>query len=165
MTTIKRRFASEPETYKKFLEILHTYQKEQRGIKEVLDEVSVLFADHPDLLKDFTYFLPDAVQDQAKLQLAAAVRAAENRRHAINSQKAILSQAQQQRPVQVQTPSSGLQQPSPPPLTPNEHIFVPTQTPIPFGAKEGRSEEREREICRSAIYGVVSFDPVRAPRK
>ena len=33
------RFANEPETYKAFLEILHTYQKEQRGIKEVLDEV------------------------------------------------------------------------------------------------------------------------------
>ena len=27
VTTIKKRFASEPETYKKFLEILHTYQK------------------------------------------------------------------------------------------------------------------------------------------
>ena len=56
VTTIKKRFANEPDTYKKFLEILHTYQKEQRGIKEVLDEVSILFADHPDLLKDFTYF-------------------------------------------------------------------------------------------------------------
>ena len=73
VTTIKKRFASAPDTYKKFLEILHTYQKEQRGIKEVLDEVSVLFADHPDLLKDFTYFLPDAVQEQAKLQLQEAV--------------------------------------------------------------------------------------------
>ncbi|GMH49596.1 hypothetical protein TL16_g00562, partial [Triparma laevis f. inornata] len=58
VTTIKKRFANEPETYKAFLEILHTYQKEQRGIKEVLDEVSNLFADHPDLLKEFTYFLP-----------------------------------------------------------------------------------------------------------
>ena len=62
VTTIKRRFASHPEIYRKFLEILHTYQKEQRGIKEVLDEVSLLFADHADLLKEFTYFLPDAVQ-------------------------------------------------------------------------------------------------------
>ena len=26
------------------------------GIKEVLDEVSDLFEDHPDLLKEFTYF-------------------------------------------------------------------------------------------------------------
>ncbi|OEU14752.1 hypothetical protein FRACYDRAFT_157073, partial [Fragilariopsis cylindrus CCMP1102] len=65
VTTIKKRFADEPETYKKFLEILHTYQKEQRGIKEVLEEVSVLFEAHPDLLKEFTFFLPDAVQSEA----------------------------------------------------------------------------------------------------
>ena len=54
VTTIKKRFAASPEIYRKFLEILHTYQKEQRGIKEVLDEVSALFADHADLLKEFT---------------------------------------------------------------------------------------------------------------
>mmetsp|Transcript_36215 Transcript_36215/g.53111 ORF Transcript_36215/g.53111 Transcript_36215/m.53111 type:complete len:833 (+) Transcript_36215:2-2500(+) len=37
--------------------------------------------------------------------------------------------------------------------------------PIPFGATSGRTEEREREICRSAHYGTVSFAPVRPPRK
>jgi paired amphipathic helix protein Sin3a len=47
-----------------FLKILHTYQKEQKGIKDVLEQVSTLFADHPDLLMEFTYFLPDAVQEQ-----------------------------------------------------------------------------------------------------
>ena len=31
----KARFADNPETYKTFLEILHTYQKEQKGIREV----------------------------------------------------------------------------------------------------------------------------------
>jgi histone deacetylase complex regulatory component SIN3 len=40
VTTIKRRFAKEPQTYKAFLEILHTYQEEQRGIKDVLEQVS-----------------------------------------------------------------------------------------------------------------------------
>ena len=69
VTTIKKRFAHEPDTYKAFLEILHTYQKEQRSIKDVLEQVSQLFADHPDLLKEFTYFLPDAVQEQAKVCL------------------------------------------------------------------------------------------------
>ena len=49
-----------------FLKILHTYQKEQKGIKEVLEQVSQLFADHPDLLMEFTYFLPDAVQEQVR---------------------------------------------------------------------------------------------------
>ena len=46
---------------------MHTYQKEQRSIKDVLEQVSQLFADHADLLKEFTYFLPDAVQEQAKV--------------------------------------------------------------------------------------------------
>ena len=71
VTTIKRRFSNEPRTYQQFLEILHTYQKEQRGIREVLEQVSTLFADHPDLLKEFTYFLPEAVQEQAKERLHA----------------------------------------------------------------------------------------------
>ena len=79
VTTIKKRFAAHPEIYRKFLEILHTYQKEQRGIKEVLDEVSLLFADHADLLKEFTYFLPDQVQAQAKAQLDVAAKKAEER--------------------------------------------------------------------------------------
>ena len=64
VTKIRNRFASEPDTYRSFLKILHTYQKEQKGIKEVLEQVSQLFADHPDLLMEFTYFLPDAVQEQ-----------------------------------------------------------------------------------------------------
>lgn len=81
VTKIRSRFSNEPETYRyllvrtyllwivtsllrSFLKILHTYQKEQKGIKEVLEQVSHLFADHPDLLMEFTFFLPDAVQDQ-----------------------------------------------------------------------------------------------------
>lgn len=81
VTNIKQRFAKEPETYKAFLDILHTYQRDQnkpkeqqKGIHEVLDQVSSLFADHPDLLKEFTYFLPDAVQAQAKERLDRAAR-------------------------------------------------------------------------------------------
>ncbi|KAJ1454683.1 hypothetical protein M885DRAFT_521244 [Pelagophyceae sp. CCMP2097] len=80
VTTIKKRFAHEPETYKAFLEILHTYQKEQRSIKDVLEQVSQLFADHADLLKEFTYFLPDAVQEQAKERLSRAARESDMRR-------------------------------------------------------------------------------------
>lgn len=157
VTTIKKRFASEPDTYKKFLEILHTYQKEQRGIKEVLDEVSVLFADHPDLLKDFTYFLPDAVQEQAKQQLESVVRASENRKRAMDAAKAsaMANKGQQQR-----SPAATV------PQTINSTVtYPPSPVPIPFGAKQGRPDDREREICRSAIYGHVSFGPVRPPRK
>ncbi len=80
VTTIKKRFIGEPQTYKAFLEILHKYQKEQKGIKEVLEQVSALFADHPDLLREFTYFLPDPVQDQARERLNRAAKESEMRR-------------------------------------------------------------------------------------
>ena len=40
-----------------------------------------------------------------------------------------------------------------------------TQIPIPFGATQGRSEEREHEIKRKVQYGVVSFAPRRPPRR
>jgi paired amphipathic helix protein Sin3a len=59
--------------FRSFLKILHTYQKEQKNIKEVLEQVSQLFADHADLLMEFTYFLPDAVQDQVTSILLAAI--------------------------------------------------------------------------------------------
>lgn len=82
VTKIRNRFSSEPDTYRSFLKILHTYQKEQKGIKEVLEQVSQLFADHPDLLMEFTYFLPDAVQEQAKIRLHRAAKESEARRQA-----------------------------------------------------------------------------------
>jgi histone deacetylase complex regulatory component SIN3 len=80
VTQIRNRFASEPETYRAFLKILHTYQKEQKGIKDVLEQVSQLLAGHPDLLMEFTYFLPDAVQEQAKERLRRAEKESEMRK-------------------------------------------------------------------------------------
>jgi paired amphipathic helix protein Sin3a len=158
VTTIKKRFAGEPDTYKKFLEILHTYQKEQRGIKEVLDEVSMLFADHPDLLKQFTYFLPDAVQAQAKAQLDAVAKEAEARKRAASSKQAIMQTAQgmQRQAMRGQPIGAGGTVPA--------RAYGP-QVNVPFGATQGRSDEREREICRTSIYGSVSFNPVRPPKR
>ncbi|CAJ1934324.1 unnamed protein product [Cylindrotheca closterium] len=158
VTTIKKRFSNEPETYKKFLEILHTYQKEQRGIKEVLEEVSVLFAEHPDLLKEFTYFLPDAVQAEAKAQLEIVAAEAEARKRAAEARKRTSISMRQSPSSQVHSPtqSVGIAQPLPP-ATP--------RSAIPFGATQARSAEREREIYRSAVYGTVSFAPARPPRK
>ena len=65
VTAIKKRFEHQPETYKAFLEVLHTYQREQKGIQEVLRRVAELFRDHADLLREFTYFLPDAAIEPA----------------------------------------------------------------------------------------------------
>jgi Paired amphipathic helix repeat len=47
-----------------------------------LTQVSSLFADHPDLLREFTYFLPDPVQDQARERLNRAARESEQRKEA-----------------------------------------------------------------------------------
>ncbi|XP_024909477.1 paired amphipathic helix protein Sin3a-like isoform X2 [Cynoglossus semilaevis] len=70
---IKNRFHGQPEIYKAFLEILHTYQKEQRNAKEaggnytpllteqeVYTQVARLFKNQEDLLSEFGQFLPDA---------------------------------------------------------------------------------------------------------
>lgn len=45
----------------------------------MLEQVTDLFADQPDLLKEFTYFLPDGVQAQAKERLDRAAEEAEIR--------------------------------------------------------------------------------------
>mmetsp|Transcript_15747 Transcript_15747/g.27617 ORF Transcript_15747/g.27617 Transcript_15747/m.27617 type:complete len:2133 (+) Transcript_15747:330-6728(+) len=55
---IKNRFSGRQSVYRQFLEILHTYQKEQKSIKEVYEQVAELFHDHADLLEEFTMFLP-----------------------------------------------------------------------------------------------------------
>ncbi|XP_077423344.1 SIN3 transcription regulator family member Aa [Vanacampus margaritifer] len=70
---IKKRFQGQPNIYKAFLEILHTYQKEQRNAKEaggnytpalteqeVYAQVARLFKNQEDLLSEFGQFLPDA---------------------------------------------------------------------------------------------------------
>lgn len=162
VTTIKRRFATEPDTYKKFLEILHTYQKEQRGIKEVLDEVSLLFAEHPDLLKEFTYFLPDAVQAQAKAQLDQVAKEAEAKIRSKAAKQAIMQTAQGMQSQALAVTARSRQQT---PVQSQQTSANPPPAPIPFGATQGRSDEREREICRTSIYGIVSFTPVRPPRR
>lgn len=150
VTTIKKRFASSPEIYRKFLEILHTYQKEQRGIKEVLDEVSSLFADHADLLKEFTYFLPDAVQGVAKRQLDQAAAKAEERMRL----KQLAQQKQEGNAPGVKLPAIKEE-----PRAPAAHVKK-----IPFGATQARSEDEETEIRKGVVYGDVKFDPVRPPR-
>ncbi|MCE2055418.1 hypothetical protein HAX54_042548 [Datura stramonium] len=56
---IKKRFQNDDHVYKSFLDILNMYRKEHKEINEVYQEVAILFDDHPDLLGEFTRFLPD----------------------------------------------------------------------------------------------------------
>ncbi|MFH4982381.1 hypothetical protein AB6A40_009090 [Gnathostoma spinigerum] len=68
---IKARFHDRPDVYKQFLEILHSYQQEQQSghhqgdsnmitEKQVYSSVAALFESEPDLLREFSQFLPDA---------------------------------------------------------------------------------------------------------
>uniref|UniRef100_A0A915INA0 Paired amphipathic helix protein Sin3a n=1 Tax=Romanomermis culicivorax TaxID=13658 RepID=A0A915INA0_ROMCU len=107
------RYLHQPEVYKNFLDILHRYQKEQREIKEgtiqpsrktlsereVYDMVANLFANEPDLLREFSQFLPDA-----------------------SSTGGFLHQQQQQPAV---TPMPQLLEPSPPRPLPQTAIILP----------------------------------------
>ncbi|KAG1749753.1 uncharacterized protein EDB91DRAFT_1109482 [Suillus paluster] len=62
LNKIKERYTEDPDTYKQFLEILQTYQKEQRQIQDsqVYVQVHGLFKNAPDLLSEFKDFLPEA---------------------------------------------------------------------------------------------------------
>jgi paired amphipathic helix protein Sin3a len=82
----QNRFQGQPDKYKRFLEILHTYQKEQRNLKEgrpdapgkhlteaeVYAQVAKLFENQDDLLAEFGQFLPDATSHHGLGVSAAA---------------------------------------------------------------------------------------------
>jgi paired amphipathic helix protein Sin3a len=55
---IKQRFASDPDTYIEFLELLQRYQKEQMSISVVYRRVHMLFKGQLDLLEEFQKMLP-----------------------------------------------------------------------------------------------------------
>ncbi|CAH8370516.1 unnamed protein product [Eruca vesicaria subsp. sativa] len=66
---IKKRFQHDEDVYKSFLEILNMYRKDDKNITEVYNEVSTLFEDHPDLLEEFTRFLPESLAPHSAAQL------------------------------------------------------------------------------------------------
>jgi histone deacetylase complex regulatory component SIN3 len=55
---IKNHYSQRPEVYRSFLDILHSYQREQHTIDEVYDQLRGLFQDAPHLLQGFQMFLP-----------------------------------------------------------------------------------------------------------
>ncbi|KAM7250897.1 hypothetical protein ACFE04_022780 [Oxalis oulophora] len=58
---IKARYSVHDPTYKSFLAIMSHYKRQQISIPEVYQKVATLFEDHPDLLVDFTHFLPETI--------------------------------------------------------------------------------------------------------
>ncbi|KAI3501324.1 hypothetical protein L1887_29190 [Cichorium endivia] len=86
---IKKHFQNYNHVYKSFLDILNMYRKEHKRINEVYHEVATLFDDHPDLLDEFTRFLPD-VSTAAFAHQASFLRQSYNRRDERSSDMAPL---------------------------------------------------------------------------
>ncbi|CAF1233447.1 unnamed protein product [Rotaria sordida] len=137
---IKNRFHQSPNIYKTFLEILHTYQKQQKDAKEIpsnnltnnngsaistginnqstlLSETEVyakvaqLFTNHEDLLAEFSQFLPDATQQPTERS---------------NSISDILSSSGSSTPPIFSTQTSSI---STTPTNPNPNPIVTNPTP------------------------------------
>lgn len=101
----QNRFQNQPAKYKKFLEILHAYQKEQKVMKEgslnqgkmlteqeVYTQVAKLFGQDEDLLREFGQFLPDATNHQSgQYNMAKSAAAAVHNDHGKQRPTATLS--------------------------------------------------------------------------
>ncbi|CAK7228968.1 Transcriptional regulatory protein sin3 [Sporothrix bragantina] len=133
---IKNRFQDKPEIYKQFLEILQTYQREQKPIQEVYAQVTTLFSGAPDLLEDFKQFLPES---------AAHARPAGQRPNEETSATAAATLAQTTPPSQTVRGDGGPKMPpvgnfAPPSSTTKENKKRPRQdkqapAPVPAPAE------------------------------
>lgn len=104
----QNRFASQPDIYKQFLEILQTYQRDLKPIQDVYAQVTQLFSSAPDLLEDFKQFLPESAA-QAKAQ--AAARQATEDAATLNNLRGDPSYISSMHPSQSQTPKPEMRMP------------------------------------------------------
>ncbi|KAH0715215.1 hypothetical protein KY284_008120 [Solanum tuberosum] len=67
---VKERFQNDDHVYKSFLDILKMYKEEHnKNINDVYHEVAICLNDQPDLLDDFTKYLPEPSLPMLKLYL------------------------------------------------------------------------------------------------
>ncbi|XP_012225740.1 paired amphipathic helix protein Sin3a isoform X3 [Linepithema humile] len=156
---IKNRFQGQPDKYKRFLEILHTYQKEQRNLKEsghiggtnsgatggtkhlteaeVYSQVAKLFENQEDLLAEFGQFLPDATNQQSSLSVMFQT----NKTTSVNDHTAIVK-----KPIGLKTPY-------------NNSGTIPRdlrESSGTTGLERDSRDHRERERDRSSIRDINS---------
>ncbi|XP_071557175.1 paired amphipathic helix protein Sin3a isoform X1 [Temnothorax nylanderi] len=158
---IKNRFQGQPDKYKRFLEILHTYQKEQRNLKEsghmggtssgatggtkhlteaeVYSQVAKLFENQEDLLAEFGQFLPDATNQQSSLSAMFQT----NKTASVNDHAAIVK-----KPIGPKTPYNNIG-------TISRDLREASST---AGLERDNRDhrERERERDRSNVRDIVS---------
>lgn len=59
---VKHRFLDQPDTYRQFLEILKTYQRESTPVQEIHSQVVDVFASASNLVEGFNEFMPNSAR-------------------------------------------------------------------------------------------------------
>ncbi|CAB3223099.1 unnamed protein product [Arctia plantaginis] len=130
---IKSRFSRQPDKYKRFLEILHAYQRGHREMKEpqakqqteqeVYSQVAKLFENQDDLLAEFGQFLPDAK--------AVTKPPVERERHYPHARSPTPAAHHQQQRVESEPERFPAAAPPSPPHAPHQHHHH-TQPEMPW---------------------------------
>ncbi|XP_054889239.1 SIN3 transcription regulator family member Aa [Poeciliopsis prolifica] len=168
---IKNRFQGQPDIYKAFLEILHTYQKEQRNAKEaggnytpalteqeVYAQVARLFKNQEDLLSEFGQFLPDA-NSSAMLSKTNAEKAESVKNdHGLTTKKVLLNN--KQRPNQNGCQIRRHPTPGPtPPVKKKPKLLNLKDSPVADPSKHGvGTESLFFEKVRKALRSAEAYD-------
>ncbi|XP_077324912.1 paired amphipathic helix protein Sin3a isoform X3 [Lithobates pipiens] len=169
---IKNRFQGQPDIYKAFLEILHTYQKEQRNAKEaggnytpalteqeVYAQVARLFKNQEDLLSEFGQFLPDA-NSSVLLSKTTAEKVESVRNDHGGTVKKPQMNNKQQRPnqngCQIRRHSgSGVT----PPVKKKPKILIPKDPSLTDANKHGAGAESQFfDKVRKALRSAEAYD-------
>ncbi|KAK5172209.1 Transcriptional regulatory protein sin3 [Saxophila tyrrhenica] len=142
---IKNRFASHPDIYKQFLEILQTYQRESKPIQDVYSQVTRLFDGAPDLLEDFKQFLPESAA-QAKAAENARRQAEEGIMYSNMRGEQAYGSPVMSRETQIGTPNQGR----------NNLPPVGNFAPTPLGKDNNNKKRKERQgTAGSNIDGAI----------
>ena len=163
VTTIKKRFATEPDIYKKFLEILTHVPEGAKGNQGSAGR-SIGTLCRPSRSLEGVYVLSSRCCSGTgqssvgcsceRIRSTTSCKVIKAGHYADCTRNATPGPWIETRGIAWWCHSSSWWCSS---------IYSPA--PIPFGATQGRSDDREREICRSSVYGSVVFAPVRPPRK
>ncbi|XP_072290722.1 SIN3 transcription regulator family member Aa [Eucyclogobius newberryi] len=168
---IKNRFQGQPDIYKAFLEILHTYQKEQRNAKEaggnytpalteqeVYAQVARLFKNQEDLLSEFGQFLPDANSSVLLSKTSAEKADSVRNDHGGTAKKLLLNNKQRpnQNGCQIRRhPSAG----ATPPVKKKPKLLSLKETPAGDAGKHGvGTESLFFEKVRKALRSAEAYD-------
>lgn len=160
---IKTRFANQPDIYKQFLEILQTYQREQKPIGEVYERVTELFSNSPDLLDDFKQFLPDtsaAQNDEYNNTQLPPVGNFQQPPPGNNGMNANGSQYNQQLTYQHQLPAPPFA--SQPPQLPHSQFGQAVQPQVaqgPFGQPQPQQGLPSQHAQNYSIVGGLPGNP------